>query len=94
MGFGKVIECYNPNQRQLTIENFHFLDFVILFFDRHPLHGDKLLNYRDWRHGVFMIGLHRTDDGLRTLHYIYRGMNRGRYSNGAILVKGNYRSKI
>jgi hypothetical protein len=53
------------------------IDIIIPFFDKHPIIGDKVLDYEDFKRAAELMNskAHLTKEGLEQIRKIKSGMN-------------------
>jgi len=58
------------------------------FFDKYPLYTQKQFDYEDWKKIVVLRanGVHTTEEGLRKVRTIKKGMNSGRTPNNSLIL--------
>jgi len=58
------------------------IDKIIPFFEKYPLQGAKLADYKDFKRvtELMLTKAHLTKEGLEEIRQIKAGMNRGRTS--------------
>jgi hypothetical protein len=80
---GKVYQASGYNTCSLTVVKYSDItNLIIPFFEKYPVLGVKQKDFADWCKVANLMkeGSHLTEEGLKLIQSLKKGMNRGRSS--------------